>query len=114
LLIAVIILALATPGTALAHEGRDVGGKYRFVVGFLNEPAVTGQVNGIDLRVSVPTENDRPVEGLEATLRATIIVGGEANVRPVELQPRFGQPGAYQAAFIPPGWGATSSGSRVP
>jgi plastocyanin len=35
----------------LAHEGRDVG-DYNFVVGFINEPAVEGMLNGVSLRVT--------------------------------------------------------------
>jgi hypothetical protein len=45
-------------------------------VGFLNEPAFAGQLNGIDLRASIPSENDKPVEGLEQTVKAEVIVGG--------------------------------------
>lgn len=50
LLLTVLFAVLGT-GTVLAHEGRDVGG-YNFVVGFINEPAVEGMLNGVSLRVT--------------------------------------------------------------
>ena len=50
LLLTVLFAVLGT-GTVLAHEGRDVG-DYNFVVGFINEPAVEGMLNGVSLRVT--------------------------------------------------------------
>lgn len=113
-------VAFGAPGVARAHEHRDVG-EYSIVVGFLNEPALVGEPNGLDLRVSRHTETPSgadehaageeghsdeeeagtPVEGLEKTLQAEVIVGGGAQTLPLELEPRFGQPGAYVAHFIP-------------
>jgi len=87
------------PTTALAHERRPVAGRYQLVVGFLTEPAISGQMNGIDLRVT-SSGDSRPVEGLEKTLKAEIGEGG-ARTMPLELQARFGQPGSYVAYFIP-------------
>ena len=46
-----VAIPLTHPGTASAHERRTVG-KYQFVVGWLNEPAFSGQMNSIDLRVT--------------------------------------------------------------
>src|SRR5919199_1216477 len=90
------LLAVA-PGTASAHDRRAVG-PYTFVVGFLNEPAIEGETNGIDLRIA-RTAGEEPVEGAEKTLRAEVVVGG--NTLPLELRPRFRQPGAYNAEFVP-------------
>jgi len=57
LLLTVLFAVLGT-GTALAHEGRDVG-DYNFVVGFINEPAVEGMLNGVSLRItSLVVEDD--------------------------------------------------------
>jgi len=50
LLLTVLFAVLGT-STVLAHEGRDVG-DYNFVVGFINEPAVEGMLNGVSLRVT--------------------------------------------------------------
>lgn len=114
-------VAFGGPGVAQAHEHRDVG-EYSIVVGFLNEPALAGEPNGLDLRVSRHTETSSggdehaageeeghsdeeeagtPVEGLEESLQAEVIVGGGAQTLPLELEPRFGQPGAYVAHFVP-------------
>lgn len=114
------VVALAAAGqlaspVAYAHEHRDVG-EYSLVVGFLEEPALVGEPNGLYLQVSrhaegaAPSEEGEhadegeagtPVEGLESTLQAEVIVGGGAERMPLQLEPRFGQPGVYVAHFIP-------------
>jgi hypothetical protein len=88
---------LATP--AAAHERRNVG-PYTFVVGWINEPAVVGQANGLTLTV-VETAGDKPVEGLEKTIRADVITGGGAKTRALTLEPDADQPGHYTSAFVP-------------
>lgn len=87
-------LFLAAPACE-AHEKRKVG-EYEFVVGFLHEPAFSGQLNAADLRV---TRGGRPVQGLEGTLRAAVFHGDAS--RPLELKPRYGKPGTYAGYFIP-------------
>lgn len=99
-------LSLALPTSALAHERRDVG-KYTFVVGFLNEPAYEAQLNGLDLTITTRADN-KPVEGAEKTLKAEVIVGGNARSMPLTLTPRFRQPGKYVGDFMP-----TASGSYI-
>ena len=67
---AAFLLALVVlPGVAMAHERRDVGGGYQFVVGWLGEPAYEGIKNGLDLRVS---KDGKPVLGVEKTLKLDI------------------------------------------
>ena len=56
LLLTVLFAVLGTT-TVLAHEGRDVG-DYNFVVGFINEPAVEGMLNGVSLRVTSLLEEE--------------------------------------------------------
>jgi hypothetical protein len=110
---ALVAGALASSNSALAHEHRAVG-NYGFVVGFLNEPAVAEEPNGLDLQVKyyangqVPGEGDeaaeaagQPVEGLDQTLKAEVIVGGGAKKMDLTLEPAFNNPGAYEAHFIP-------------
>ena len=101
-LVAALGLAIAggafIAGRAEAHERRTVAGKYTFVVGFLEEPALVGQPNGIDLRITNAQTNE-PVDGVERTLKADIVVGDQTKT--VELRPRFGQRGAYTANVIP-------------
>ena len=101
-LLAVGLAALALLGplspSARAHERRTVAGKYTFVVGFINEPALLEEPNGIDLRIT-NAETNEPVEGVEKTLKADVTVGGQTKT--FELRPRFGQRGAYTADLIP-------------
>ena len=92
-----LILAAAGTGVALAHDSRAVG-KYKFVVGFLNEPALLNEPNALDFRVTV-SDTAKAVEGLDKTVKAEIIFGG--STMPLALSARFGQPGAYDAFFIP-------------
>ncbi|MDP6666238.1 MAG: hypothetical protein QF357_02440 [Dehalococcoidia bacterium] len=56
-LLLTLLFALLGTSTVLAHEGRDVG-DYNFVVGFINEPAVEGMLNGVSLRVTSLKEAD--------------------------------------------------------
>jgi hypothetical protein len=92
-----VSLAFIAPGAASAHERRTVAGDYTFVVGFLKEPAFQDETNGIDLRVT--KNGDEPVEGLDKTLKAEVVVG--PNALPLELRPRFRVPGAYNGEFVP-------------
>jgi len=58
-----VLFAVLGTGTVLAHEGRDVG-DYNFVVGFINEPAVEGMLNGVSLRItSLVVEEDQAHHG---------------------------------------------------
>lgn len=104
--IATTLLLLGAAGTASAHEGRElVNGRYTAVVGFLNEPAFDGQLNGLSLSVVDETQKtaqgqDKPVEGLEKTLKAEVLYGGGKKLE-LTLRTRFGQPGKYAAYFEP-------------
>ncbi|MDP9321902.1 MAG: hypothetical protein M3P16_12480 [Chloroflexota bacterium] len=84
---------------AAAHESRGVG-PYTFVVGWVTEPAVIGQPNGLDLTVT-ETVSDKPFEGLEKTLKAEVITGGGAKTRALELAPDGDRPGHYTSGFVP-------------
>ena len=98
--LAVVVASLgifASP--AAAHESRGVG-PYTFVVGWVTEPAVVGQSNGLDLTVT-ETASDKPVEGLEKTLKAEVVTGGGAKTRALELAPDGDQPGHYTSGFVP-------------
>ena len=101
--------ATALAWSASAHEHRTVG-SYELVVGFLNEPAVSGELNGLSLRVTVTPGADAaatpgaeaegaPVEGLETTLQAEVIYGDQR--MPLTLAPAWQDPGHYTAPLIP-------------
>jgi hypothetical protein len=92
-------MLIVTIDVASAHEHCHVG-DYEFVVGFLNEPAINEEPNGLDLRVS-KGEGDQatPVEGVEKTLKAEVSNGGQT--MPLTISPAFNKPGSYKADFIP-------------
>ncbi len=108
ILAALFALALfLVPAGASAHERRDlVGGKYQAAVGFLTEPPIESQMNGIDLTITDLSQKDAsgkgmPVEGLEKTLKAQVSVGGGGAMKDVPLAARFGMPGHYAGYFMP-------------
>ena len=86
---------------------------YEFVVGWLNEPALVYEPNGLSLRITlfpngVPEEESeeaeaegQPVEGLEETLQAEIIAGGGAETRHSHSSPLSVIPGHYESVIIP-------------
>ena len=90
-----VLTMFVSVGVALAHEEREVG-EYSIEVGFIDEPVYTGQKSGLELGVS---QAEQPVEGLEATLQATVTFGEET--RDLPLEPRFGEPGWYESVFFP-------------
>lgn len=97
----VAILVAAFAGTVSAHETREVG-DYELTVGFVSEPAIVGELNGIQLnvtRISGGDEESEPVAGVAQTLQAAIIHGDQT--REVELRPVFGEDGSYTADVIP-------------
>nr|MBA3379866.1 hypothetical protein [Chloroflexia bacterium] len=69
---AMAAIALVQPFAASAHETREVATDYAFVVGFINEPAVQGDTNGIWLEVTMA---EAPVLGLADKLQAQVIFG---------------------------------------
>jgi len=91
------LVAIMLPTAALAHEKRAVG-KYTFVVGFLGEPAIQGQPNGLDLTIT--DANGTPVEGAEKTLKVAIAYSG-GTPKDLPLTARFGLKGKYTADVIP-------------
>lgn len=96
---AALIALVLSAGLASAHEHKTVG-DYALTVGFLNEPSIDEQPNGLDFRVAEGTgDNAKPVEGLASTIKAEVKFGGQT--MPLTLQPVFNVPGSYKANFIP-------------
>ena len=93
-LAAAVTLIIGT-SAVLAHEEREVG-EYTLEAGFLNEPAYTGEQNGLFLMVM---RADEPVEGLEEALEAEVSFGDQT--RALEISPISGEPGAYRSVFFP-------------
>jgi hypothetical protein len=98
--VAVVVMSLGILASrGAAHESRTVG-PYTFVVGWSNEPAIAGQSNGLDLTVT-QTAGGTPVDGLENSLHAEVIVGGGAKTRSLPLAPDSDKPGHYTSGFVP-------------
>jgi hypothetical protein len=88
---------LVVPLTALAHETVE-SGNYVFEIGWLQEPVVVGERNGLDLFVA---SKDAPEEGIAdiTTLQFTVEYGSAS--QNYDLVPAEDDPGHYSAAFIP-------------
>lgn len=96
-LLALLVFAtLTSPLVMAAHESRTVAGDYELEVGFVNEPAIADEINGVLLEV---TQAGQPVEGAGETLEVQILFGDQT--KEVTLVPSFETPGRYTAIFIP-------------
>lgn len=101
-----VLARLLTPGVVSAHETRFIAhGRYQVVVEFLAESAYEGELSALSLVVTDKTQkaqngtSDKPVERVEQTLKAGVLVGGKT--LPLQVRTRFGQTGAYVANFQP-------------
>ncbi len=92
-----LIVSVLSVSVALAHERRTVG-KYDLVVGWMNEPAYANQPNAISL-TATNTDTKKPVDGLDKTLTAEVIVGAKS--MPIPLIGSDETPGLYTGNFIP-------------
>lgn len=90
----IALTAVITP--AVARETRPIADRFTVEIGFIDEPAIQADTNGLWLRV---TEGDQPVEGLEQSLQAEVIFGDA--VRALPLIPSTDEPGVYTSTFIP-------------
>lgn len=94
---AALLLLLAAPFVALAHESVTVG-PYTVEIGWVDEPPLVGMKNAVFISI-VKTDGGTPVEGV-STLEVTVSTGGKD--RQLELHPLAeDQPGNYAADFIP-------------
>jgi hypothetical protein len=98
---AVVLLAFSAlclaHAPALAHGHVEVG-DYEITIGFFNEPAYQGDVNGIEFGVE-NHETGEPIAGLEDTLRLEVTYGSSTIELPVRAQ--FGQEGWYVGYLVP-------------
>ena len=94
-----VIALLSNSQTAQAHESITIG-DYEIEVGWVNEPPVAGQLNGIEIHVSnTSTGEHQPVEDVSA-LTVTVSYGGQN--KDLTLEP-LGEdtPGQFQAPLLP-------------
>src|SRR5688572_23713692 len=98
-LIAIFAL-LFSHQTALAHESITVG-DYEIVYGWVNEPPVAGQLNGVEIFVNdTSSGTEQPVEEqIIDSLVVELSYGGESKT--LTLEPVFDAPGAFDATLIP-------------
>jgi hypothetical protein len=97
--IMVITTSLLMTQAVSAHGGREVG-PYEFNVGFMDEPAYEGRLNGVDLRIEL-AESGTPVEGVHKSLQVEVTHISSEGSKTLELQPVKGEPGRYTADLIP-------------
>jgi hypothetical protein len=94
---ALALLLLATcAAPALAHQTLRIGTTaepYDVVLGFTREPVVTEERNGLDLIVRTP--DGTGVDGLAASIQATITSPDGRHGRAFALRPQYGRNGAY-------------------
>lgn len=98
-LIALVALSLHFQ-SAFAHETITVG-EYEIVYGWVNEPPIAGQLNGVEIFVNNTGGGEgQPVEEhIIHTLVVELSYGGERKV--LTLDPVFDTPGAFDATVQP-------------
>jgi hypothetical protein len=111
LALAVVISFVSLTPQAFAHQRQlyTIGDQdYLIVIGSLNEPIFVDDKSGVDLRVlradpdnpmNSSAEGAVPEEGLEETIQVELGAGNVTRV--LQLEPAFGEPGAYEAPFYP-------------
>lgn len=95
----VALVTLSLSHSAFAHERRDIGA-YQFVVGWIIEPALVEEPNGVDLTVTRISDGSN-VEGVEKSLKVAISYAGGKFTDPQTLRTRFGMPGKYTFDAFP-------------
>jgi hypothetical protein len=111
ILIAALLVVLAVSLPAAAHEHRTVG-SYSIELGWRNEPAYTGLLNGPEVFVheaapadatAEPGSDEGPegaaVTGAEDTLKLEVSYGGKT--KQLKLRAVYQDPGHYVADLIP-------------
>ena len=97
-----LTMVLASAAPALAHEERTVG-KYKFTVGWGNEPTYAGVENSVQLILA--DAKGKPVTDLGDSLKVTVVNGTDTVTYSLEttFDPDSGEgtPGDYRAFFIP-------------
>jgi hypothetical protein len=85
---------------AFAHEGITVG-DYEIVYGWVNEPPIAGQRNGVEIFVNDTSGgSEQPVEEqIVQSLVVELTYGAESKT--LTLEPVFDTPGAFDATVIP-------------
>jgi hypothetical protein len=100
LLFAASLLVLSflafSPRPALAHEEVEYG-DVRITVGWVNEPPLVGQLNGISLEIT-RVSNDQPISNALAQMDISVKKGSPT--KSLDFQPQE-EPGVYAASMLP-------------
>jgi hypothetical protein len=91
------LVAVLLPVAAWAHEQVE-SGDYVFEIGWLQEPVIVGELNGLDLFVAPKADPEAGIADL-TTLQFTVEYGSASQT--YDLVPVEGAPGHYSAGFIP-------------
>lgn len=91
-----VLLVGPLAGSALAHERRTAG-TVQMTVGWLNEPAYSGFLNAVQLRVA---DDAGPITDVGDGLKVEVTFGSQ-KAGPLGLAPAFGSPGEYRAPLVP-------------
>ena len=114
------VALMAVAWTTFAHEDSEEG-DYKFVVGFLHEPAYEGEMNAVSVRVTKAAveddahsggghggmthhevkESEKPIEGLQHTLLVEVTHVPSETSRTMTLRAVHDDPGHYVADLIP-------------
>ena len=86
--------------SAFAHESITVG-DYEIVYGWVNEPPIAGQMNGVEIFVNNTSSGEaQPAEEhIIHSLVVELSYGGETKI--LTLEPVFDASGAFDATIIP-------------
>lgn len=93
-LLVLILSFFAVYSTEAAPITRTVGDRFEITVGFIHEPAILGDTNGIRIRI---TEGDEPVTGVTDSLNAQVEFTEAVRVFTLTES----EPGIYTGIFIP-------------
>ncbi len=94
----ILLVCLLAPSSASAHEEVECG-SYSCEIGWINEPVLVGERNGLVLFVAPKDKPEEGVADLEGTLKFTVEYGSASQA--YDLQPVEGEPGHYTAPFVP-------------
>lgn len=93
-----VVACAAAVSLAFAHEQKQAG-PYDVLLGFVNEPPVTGTLNGLDLIVQKSADRS-PVDNLEKSLDVTIVAPDGSASKRLPLSGVDDAPGHYRSPFI--------------
>jgi MYXO-CTERM domain-containing protein len=95
LVLAAVAVALTAPTVAAHTSVFSSDGKYRIVVGQLEEPVITGAKTGLDLCFSLNTTAREPV-AIDPLAFEVTLVSPSGEERSQDLRGQYGRAGCYQ------------------